>query len=238
MTYPDPKPLASLSGSLLARKGEAAPAMRRQNMAALAPVGSPAPDHLEDLGWDDMGHDHASGGFAGLSPMATSPMAASPMAPSPVALVPNHVPNHTREDAAPADAPLQVEVPPVVVQQRVLIEEFAPAVQAPVATEAPVISSPVTAEPAVTVPAVRVDRVVAETLVSGRTRAAPGSRGKAAFTLRLDSERHLKLRVVCALRHRSAQQIVTEALDAYLAKQPIPADLAERTSPPMTRGMN
>jgi hypothetical protein len=223
MTYPDPKPLASLSGSLLARKGQAAPAMRRQNMAALAPVGSPAPDHLEDLGWDDMGHDHAGGGFAGLSPMAASP----------VALVPNPVPNHAREDAAPADAPSHVEVPPVVQQQRVLIEEFAPAVQAPVVPEAPVIAPPVMAEPEVIAPTVQAD-----TFVSGRTRAAPGSRGKAAFTLRLDSERHLKLRVVCALRHRSAQQIVTEALDAYLAKQPIPADLADRTSSPTARGMN
>jgi hypothetical protein len=225
MTYPDPKPLASLSGSLLARKGQAAPAMRRQNMAALAPAGSPAVEHLEDLGWDDMGHDHANGGFAGLSPMA----------PSPVALVPNPVPHHAREDAAPADAPLHVEVPPVVQQQRELINEFAPAVQAPVVLEAPVIAQPVMAEPEVIAPPTQAD-----TFVSGRTRAAPGSRGKAAFTLRLDSERHLKLRVVCALRHRSAQQIVTEALDAYLAKQPIPADLAERTSPPATptRGIN
>lgn len=54
--------------------------------------------------------------------------------------------------------------------------------------------------------------------------AAPRSaleRGKrAAFTLRLDADRHLKLRLACTVRNRSAQQIVTEALDALLAQMP------------------
>jgi len=45
-------------------------------------------------------------------------------------------------------------------------------------------------------------------------------RGKAAFTLRLDAARHLKLRLACALNNRSAQQIVTEALDAFLENIP------------------
>lgn len=46
-------------------------------------------------------------------------------------------------------------------------------------------------------------------------------RGKrAAFTLRLDADRHLKLRLACTVRNRSAQQIVTEALDALLAEMP------------------
>lgn len=245
MTYPDPKPLASLSGSLLARKGQAAPAMRRQNMMALGTVGTPAPDHLEDLGWDDMGHepgrepghnpghelghdagyDHASGGFAGLSPMAASPLAPVAVAPvsapaAPVAYIPiAHAP---REDVSP----MRADLPPVVHQQRVLAEEFAP--EAPSKPKAPVVLE--TAAPAALPTVVK----------TVRTRAAPGSRGKAAFTLRLDAERHLKLRVVCALRHRSAQQIVTEALDAYLSKQPIPADLVNGSSPPSSssRGMN
>src|SRR3546814_14268294 len=51
-------------------------------------------------------------------------------------------------------------------------------------------------------------------------RAAPGSKDKAAFTLRLDNQRHLKLRVACAMSHRSAQQIVTEALDQFLDTLP------------------
>lgn len=48
-------------------------------------------------------------------------------------------------------------------------------------------------------------------------RAAPGARGKSAFTLRLDEERHLRLRLMGAHRHRSAQSLVTEALDRFLA---------------------
>jgi hypothetical protein len=53
-----------------------------------------------------------------------------------------------------------------------------------------------------------------------RTRAAPGSKSKAAFTLRLDSERHLKLRLACAVDGRSAQMLVTEALDRLLDAMP------------------
>jgi sugar phosphate isomerase/epimerase len=51
-------------------------------------------------------------------------------------------------------------------------------------------------------------------------RAAPGSKGKAAFTLRLDPERHLKLRLACAVNGRSAQNLVTDALDQLLENMP------------------
>ncbi|MDG2004311.1 MAG: hypothetical protein P8J20_13360 [Novosphingobium sp.] len=40
---------------------------------------------------------------------------------------------------------------------------------------------------------------------------------RAAFTLRLDSDRHLKLRLASTVLNRSAQDIVTEALDNQLA---------------------
>ncbi|GAB5348181.1 hypothetical protein [Alteriqipengyuania sp. 357] len=43
---------------------------------------------------------------------------------------------------------------------------------------------------------------------------------RAAFTLRLDPERHLKLRLACTLAGRSAQSLATEALDAMLADMP------------------
>lgn len=43
---------------------------------------------------------------------------------------------------------------------------------------------------------------------------------RAAFTLRLDAERHLKLRLACTLDERSAQQLVTDALDRLLANMP------------------
>jgi hypothetical protein len=55
---------------------------------------------------------------------------------------------------------------------------------------------------------------------SSRARAAPGSKGKAAFTLRLDPERHLKLRLACAVSGRSAQLLVTDALDQLLSGMP------------------
>ena len=46
----EPKPFASLSSGLLARKGAARPAMRPQGFAQ-------AGQSLEDLGWDDMGFE-------------------------------------------------------------------------------------------------------------------------------------------------------------------------------------
>ena len=51
-------------------------------------------------------------------------------------------------------------------------------------------------------------------------KSALGDGRRAAFTLRLDSERHLKLRLACTIRNRSAQQLVTEALDQLLAEMP------------------
>jgi hypothetical protein len=132
------KPFASLSSGLLARKGQARPAMRRQ--ATLAEAG-------DDLGWNDMGE--------------------------PV------------EVAAPAP------LPPVLAQREELAETFA-------APERPV--APVTLAPL-------------------------GKR--AAFTLRLDADRHLRLRLASATRGQSAQKLVTEALDAFLTTMPDVAALAE-----------
>ncbi|HEV2078327.1 MAG TPA: hypothetical protein VGR19_00295 [Allosphingosinicella sp.] len=55
-----------------------------------------------------------------------------------------------------------------------------------------------------------------------------GATPKAAFTLRLEAERHLKLRLACAVTGRSAQQLVTEALDEFLQSRPDIAALAEQ----------
>ena len=49
---------------------------------------------------------------------------------------------------------------------------------------------------------------------------------RAAFTLRLDQERHLMLRLACTVRGSSAQQLVTDALDGLLAEMPEIAMLA------------
>lgn len=158
----EPKPFASLSSSLLARKGHAKPAMRPQGFQMLPESGPRVIHHnfqpdQDDLGWNDMGFDG--------------------QLPTPVAY------SEEPDRVAP------VAPPPVVAQQEQLLREFSPS---------PAVSDP----------------------RKPMTRAAPGSKGKAAFTLRLDSERHLRLRLVCAVNHRSAQQIVTMALDEYLARQP------------------
>jgi hypothetical protein len=74
----EPKPLASLTSGLLARKGAARPAMRRQQM--LGNILSDSHSHAshDDLGWNDMGYDvdpvqagdSAERHDSGLSPMA------------------------------------------------------------------------------------------------------------------------------------------------------------------------
>ena len=63
-----------------------------------------------------------------------------------------------------------------------------------------------------------------------RCPSAPPARTerKAAFTLRLDGDRHLRLRLACAVTGRSAQQIVTGALDSALAAIPEIEALAAR----------
>jgi hypothetical protein len=73
---------------------------------------------------------------------------------------------------------------------------------------------PVVAEVSTPKPAFVAAPYVSET----RQRRAAGSGSKAAFTLRLDAERHLRLRLLSAHQHRSAQRIVLEAVDRLLAE--------------------
>ena len=56
--------------------------------------------------------------------------------------------------------------------------------------------------------------------------------GKSAFTLRLDAKRHLRLRLASAVTHRSAQALVTQALDALLDAMPDVDALAARLPEP------
>ena len=72
----------------------------------------------------------------------------------------------------------------------------------------------------------RRQRVVAEALATKATEppravAEPqAGRRRAAFTLRLDAQRHLKLRLASTIQGRSAQALVTAALDKFLAEIP------------------
>lgn len=126
----NPKPLASLSSTLLARPGHAKPAMRPQPFAQT---------NNDDLGWNDMGQAVA--------------------------------------------APAQVLVPAVLAERAKLAEAVTP-------------------QPA---------RTKAQSVAAGH---------KAAFTLRLDSDRHLRLRLASAVAGQSSQQLVVAALDAFLSAQP------------------
>ena len=166
----EPKPFASLSPSLLARKGGAKPAMRPQLQPLHQFHENVAHDMHSDLGWNDMGED---------TPPALTP-------PAPLAMI--------REDMPQPEA--QAAAPEIVRQQEHLAEQIAePMDEREPWTPAPVI----------------------------RPRGA-----KAAFTLRLDPERHLRLRLACAVNNRSAQQIVTQALDAFLNSQPELEALAQQ----------
>ena len=160
----EPKPIASLSSTLLARKGQAKPAMRPQGFASFGFGGTGSPVH-EDLGWNDMGHDY--GASAEPQPISAE-------------IVP----------IIPAAA---VETPVVIRQQEQIERELAP-------------------------------------IKAAAVRAAPGSKGKAAFTLRLDPERHLRLRLACAVAHSSAQQMVVRALDAFLDSQSAVAEVTRATT--------
>lgn len=66
-------------------------------------------------------------------------------------------------------------------------------------------------------------------VTSKKPRQKAKTQGKrAAFTLRLDTQRHLKLRLASTIQDRSAQELVTEALDALLDTMPEIAALASQ----------
>ena len=185
----EPKPTASLSGILLARKGAARPAMRRPSMLGQENLAGHAQD---DLGWNDMGYD--------VDPDPTTPMDYDhDTGYNPLAGAVPEVKPEVREQQERIARQLQVET-----EDYEEVEAAEPA--QPVALQVPV--QPVAAAPAPVAPRV------------ARPRAAPGSKAKAAFTLRLDHDRHLKLRLACAVSNRSAQMLVTDALDAFLEAMP------------------
>jgi hypothetical protein len=193
---------ASLSSGLLARKGAARPAMRPQGFG---------PHHgFDDLGWNDMGH-----------------------VPPPVEELEDELPEHVPSSiSALTPAPKlprndeAAEEPEVVAQQRAIAESFPP--EAEVEEELEAAPEPAPIEEQIARPRARV--------VPLPRRAAPAPRAKqeegrkAAFTLRLDGGRHLRLRLATAVTGQSAQQIVTSALDALLESIPEVEALAERAA--------
>lgn len=183
----EPRPVASLTAGLLARKGTARPAMRPQlhsfgfdESPRLPPVHNDAFSPEDDLGWNDMGEDSAPaeipGGVVAITPH------------TPVA------------DEAPQ---------PEVLRQ---IDSLVDVITRKAAMDARVAAAEAQAMP-------RPSRRKGEALKEGR---------KAAFTLRLNAERHLRLRIAAAIESRSAQAVVAEALDHFLNAIPGMDDLARR----------
>jgi hypothetical protein len=111
-------------------------------------------------------------------------------------------------------APPPAAEPPVLREREVLKAE----IETPRVRPAPVpVSAP---KPAMTAAALtRIGRTV-------RAKQAK-AKAKSAFTLRLDADRHLRLRLATAVCDRSAQALVTEALDAFLATLPEIEELAQ-----------
>lgn len=213
----EPKPFASLSSGLLARKGQAKPAMRPQGFGTFGAQST----GFDDLGWNDMGHDR-TGAPVGLTPMDGDQVEAGPVDAD---IVPLH-----------ADIESEAEAfEPVVFQQREEIErsfETPAEMEEPVEHAGPILMTKRKAAPVFAPVAELVAEFVPEpapvavpprAFPTTTVRAAPGSKARAAFTLRLDADRHLQLRLAAAVAHRSAQALVVEALDAYLANHPAAA---------------
>jgi len=102
------------------------------------------------------------------------------------------------------------EEPPVRDQQRAIAESFGAREEA--AAPAPAPAAPPPAAPAA--------KARPADVVAIPVRRKGGKSDKAAFTLRLDPERHFRLRLACAVTGTSAQSIVTGALDEILKTIP------------------
>ena len=227
---------ASLGPTLLARKGGAKPAMRPQLaplVAAEEEIAALADEQLEDLGWNDMGHEDGeesdSEDGADVVPINAAVAAGEPAA--------NHTPIVRRqqrrlEERVLADA---VMTGPEAAADAAFeefgdesgeAEEFAyTAVEYDGEAEGydedaeeqeytPLAAAPAPAPAQVTPLATR-RAPIAQSRPAIRPAA---SERRAAFTLRLDPERHLKLRLAATMQGVSAQVLLTEALDDMLAE--------------------
>jgi hypothetical protein len=214
----EPKAFASLSSGLLARKGAARPAMRPQGFGQ-------GGGSLEDLGWDDMGFEPPRAAVTALRDDSHDAfgeeLEEQPLRNPLAALTPVQSPVHSQH-AEIADR-LADPGDDYSDEGEEEADETAELYEAEVSTT-PVRSAaePAVAEPAVAPVAIAVSPPV-RAVASRRSvtpRAARGSKARAAFTLRLDPERHMRLRLACAVGGRSAQMLVTDALDALLASMP------------------
>jgi hypothetical protein len=215
----EPKAFASLSSGLLARKGAARPAMKPQGFTQIG-------GNLDDLGWNDMGFEPPK---PALSPVRDEDHDAfgdelpEPALRNPVSAL------------TPSQAPSQAPVPsPVHDQQAEIAGRLAEAdaytddQDEEVDETAELIDFEQDEVPDQVAEVVALPPRAVQPRRAPAPRAAPGANGKAAFTLRLDPARHLKLRLACAVTGRSAQMLVTDALDELLGSMPELDGMAER----------
>jgi hypothetical protein len=188
---------------------------------------------LEDLGWNDMGFEppkptdaarddeHDAFGDDVVEHPRVHPTGLTPVG-SPVHNQQAEIADRLRgdqndeeefDDTAEPYEPGAEQATAVHEEPEAHCEEASALVEESEVQEAPVPTRPTPQPVLVTAPAPPPRR-------APRTRAAAGSKGKAAFTLRLDPDRHLKLRLACAVGGRSAQQLVTDALDQLLEHMP------------------
>ncbi len=231
------KPFASLSSGLLARKGGAKPAMRRPNINI-------NPEHVsengqDDLGWNDMGYD-VNPDMTEETPVEKplfNPLAKAVEVPKPEVKqqqdqiaarlqasgfaenqdenqgIDNQNDQNSIDDSSPENSDGLAEIKPVATLSNdpALGENISENVENifPSDAESILAKKP---KPVATKPVAATAKAKKPTV---KTKAKT-AKAKAAFTLRLDPERHLKLRLACAINNISAQKFVTEALDQIL----------------------
>lgn len=163
------------------------------------PAMRPRPLSTESM-LDDLGWDDMGDAFEG--PAAHVPSSIAALTPAPKA---------PRDEVSVRDeADVPEDAPPVHVQQRNLADHYSAEESVEAEVSAPAVVTKLPSRPKRA--AVRAD-------AAGR---------KAAFTLRLDADRHLRLRLANAVTGKSSQQLVTAALDAFLESLPEVGTLARQ----------
>ena len=221
---------ASLSPTLLARKGGAKPAMRRQSPMIAGPaegvnaIETASPEALEDLGWNDLGDSQEDATQASNDAPLASRAAARHANDAPA-------PGENERDAKEDFAPLGRHAHSTANPADKTVSKAAEPEQEP-ESPAPQSSAPEDFENVTAIrkgaPRLPRPRPVETARTEPKTK-------RTAFTLRLDQDRHLKLRMACTLAGRSAQALVTEALDAMLADIPELDQLVARVQSRPTR---
>jgi hypothetical protein len=188
-----------------------------------------ADEQLEDLGWNDMGHDEPAGGGADVVPISPSISADgdSHFAAESGPIVRRQ--QRRLEERLLADAAMtgpEDREPEYDEEDEALYgeafdplgeDDFEDEDSAEDAAEDAAESDGAFASLAPQAPQPRPVPAIPAAAPKPRVPAVRGPR-RAAFTLRLDADRHLKLRLAATMQGVSAQALVTEALDRLLAE--------------------